>query len=199
MPNISVHDLLVHPRERDLVLGSYGRDIWITNISALEDLTPAVLSESAHLFTIKPTVQRIPWSFAANDYLFGQRHFSTPNEPSGMLIRYYLKSATPATIVVTDASGQEVARMPGTNAAGINTVMWSMRPGGGARGAGRPGGAGAGTGGGAGRGGDPLDQFVPLGEYTVTLEVGGTKQSQKAQITHTMGWTLSTSTPYVIR
>ena len=38
MPNIPVHDLLVHPRDHDLVLGSYGRDFWITNIAPLQEL-----------------------------------------------------------------------------------------------------------------------------------------------------------------
>ena len=104
------------------------------------------------------------------------------------------------------ASLHSAARMPGTNAVGINTLMWSMRPpppnAAGAAASARQGGRGAGGGGagaGGARGGNPVDQLVPLGEYTVTLEVGGTKQSQKAQITHTMGWTLTKSTPYVIR
>ena len=39
MPNVPVHDLLVHPRDNDLVLGSYGRGLFITNISALQELT----------------------------------------------------------------------------------------------------------------------------------------------------------------
>src|SRR5204862_7265058 len=112
MPNIAVHDLVVHPREQDLILGSYGRDFWITNIGALQELNEDVLAEDAHLFSIKPTTQRVIWSFGANYYLFGQRHLSTPNEPSGMLIRYYLKSAaTNVSIVIADASGQQVARL----------------------------------------------------------------------------------------
>ena len=84
MPNVPVKDLLVHPRDNDLVLGSYGRDFWITNISPLQELTATVLTEPVHLFTVDPTVQRITWQFAANDYLFGQRHLQTPNQTSGM-------------------------------------------------------------------------------------------------------------------
>jgi hypothetical protein len=188
MPNVPVHDLLVHPRENDLVLGTYGRDFWLTNIGPLQELSETVLAEDAHLFSIKPTVQRILWSFGANDYLFGQRHLSTPNEPNGMVIRYYLKAqgAGNATIVITSAAGQEVARLQGPVAAGINTVLWTTRlqpAGAGGRGAGA-------RGGGGGRGGANLDQLAPLGEYTVTLEVGGKTLTQKARILKTQGWSL---------
>jgi hypothetical protein len=195
MPNIPVHDLLVHPRERDLIVGSYGRDFWITNVWALEEVTPAVLAEDIHLFSIKPGVQRITWSFGANDYLFGQRHLSTPNEPNAMLIRYFVKARSGGAIVtVTDATGQEVARLQGAAEAGINTVQWTMRAG--ARGGGA--GGRAGGGGGATRGGAALDQLAPLGEYTVTLDVGGKTFTQKAMIVKTQGWSLGL-TPQVIR
>jgi hypothetical protein len=197
MPNVPVHDLLVHPRENDLVLGTYGRDFYITNIGPLQELSDAVLSQDAHLFTIKPTVQRIQWSFGANDYLFGQRHISTPNEPNGMVIRYYLKAQGTgnATIVIANASGQEVGRLQGPVAAGINSVLWSTRlqP---AGPAGRGTGPAAGRGG--GRGGANLDQLATLGEYTITLEVGGRTLTQKGRITKTQGWALGL-TPQIIR
>jgi photosystem II stability/assembly factor-like uncharacterized protein len=211
MPNVPVHDLLVHPRDNDLVLGTYGRGLWLTNIAPLQELNAAVLARDVHLFTTEPTVQRVNWSFGANDYLFGQRHLQTPNEPNGMVIRYYLKTASSsaASIAITNASGQEVARLEGQAAAGINTVVWNTRNQGGGRG-GRgavtlASGAGAGVGGrgapgGGGRGsaGTGLDQLAPLGEYTVTLDVAGQKLTQKAQITKTQGWTIG-PVPQTIR
>ena len=200
MPNVPVHDLVVHPREQDLILGSYGRDLWITNISALQELSDRVLDQEVYLFTVKPTVQRILWSFGANDYLFGQRHLSTPNEPNGMLIRYYLKSSgASAAVVVADEKGVEVARLQGSANAGINTVVWNTRLGGGRGGGAGARGAGTGrAGGGATRGGAGLDQLAPLGEYTVTLEVAGKTLTEKARIIKTQGWSLGL-TPQVIR
>ena len=183
MPNVPVHDLVVHPRERDLILGTYGRDFWITNVSALQELTEDVLASEAHLFSIKPTTQRVTWSFGANDYLFGQRHLSTPNEPSGMAIRFYLKAAGAVSIVIADASGQEVARLPRSGNVGINSVVWDTRS------TGRTGGAGApGRGGGATRGGAGIETLAPLGEYTVTLVAGTQTLTQKARIAKTQGW-----------
>src|SRR6185369_10696727 len=96
----------------------------------------------------------------------------TQNEPNGMVIRYYLKtaSAAPPTIVITNAAGQELARLQGSANAGINQGVWNMRLGGGGRG-GRAGGAAP-----AGvlpASANPIDQWAPLGDYTVTLTVAG--------------------------
>jgi photosystem II stability/assembly factor-like uncharacterized protein len=201
MPNVPVHDLLVHPRDNDLVVGTYGRGLFITNINALQQLTDSVLTSDAHFFTVKPTVQRVVRAFAANDYLFGQRNFQTANEPNGMVLQYYLKSAAPAAarITVTDVKGQEVARLTGPAKAGINTAFWSTRDRGDADKSPR---AGGGEGGGgarpAGPGVDPLTLWAPLGEYTVVLEVGGKTLTQKAHITKMQGWSIGAA-PQVIK
>ncbi|MGH7471650.1 MAG: hypothetical protein ACRENP_27170, partial [Longimicrobiales bacterium] len=158
-------------------------------------LNATVLAQEVHLFGIEPTVQRVTWSFGANDYLFGQRHFQTPNEQNGMVIRYYMKQqgGTSPSIVITNATGQEVARLEGQSQAGMNTVVWSTRNQAGGRGRGGAIGAGGGRG-----GGTVLEQLAPLGEYTVTLDVDGKKFTQKARITKTVGWTLG-PVPQVIR
>jgi len=174
MPPIPVHDLLVHPRANDLILGTYGRGIFITNIEPLQEMTPSMLEQDVHLFAIAPTVQRVTRAFRANDYLFGQRNIQTRNEPDGMVVRYYLKQATGVAVTVTiaDSGGHEVARMVGPAAAGINTVVWNTQlrvP---------------------GKSDDrtALDRLAPLGEYNVTLEVGGKRISQEARVTATQGW-----------
>ena len=98
--------------------------------------------------------------------------------------RYYLKAASGGvTVVVADATGQEVARLQGSGNAGINTVVWNTRA------TGRAGGAGApGRGGGATRGGAGIETLAPLGEYTVSLVAGTQTLTQKARIAKTQGW-----------
>jgi photosystem II stability/assembly factor-like uncharacterized protein len=185
MPSLPVLDLAVHPREGDLIVGGFGRNVFVTNVAALQEMSTAALAKDVHLFTIKPTVQRVTWSFGANDRLFSQRYLITPNEPNGMQIRYYLKTARtePASVVVHDARGTEVARLEGSTTAGLNTVVWNMLAGG------KPGTGRGGGGRGRGPGYSP-ELWVPLGDYTVTLELGGQKLTQPARITRTQGWTL---------
>jgi hypothetical protein len=202
MPNVPVHDLLVHPRDNDLVVGSYGRGLFITNINALQQLNETILSSDVHLFDVKSTVQRISRAFAANDYLFGQRNVQTPNEPNGMIIQYYLKAEATAkpTITITDSKGQQAARLTGGGQAGINSVRWTTRDRGDEADGGRGGRGGGAAGGGrqAGPGVNVLDQWAPLGEYTVTLDVGGKTFTRKAQITKMQGWSIG-ATPQIIK
>ena len=42
-PTVRTDDILIHPRDGDLIVASHGRSIWIADdITPLEQLTPAV-------------------------------------------------------------------------------------------------------------------------------------------------------------
>ncbi len=182
LPTVPVKDLLVHPRENDLVVGTFGRGFYVADVSPLQELNEKVLAEEVYLFSIEPKAQLVVRSFGANDYLFGDRHLITPNEPNGIAINYYLKDRMDGkiNIIVTDPYGQELARLPGTNLPGLNKVVWDMRrrvsaqEGLAVRRQPR----------------DILAQWVAPGEYVVILETGTKRLTQKAKITKTIGWTI---------
>src|SRR5262249_39660630 len=54
LPTVPVFDLVIHPRDRELVVGTHGRSIWIIDIAPLEELSTSVRKSDAHLFAIKP-------------------------------------------------------------------------------------------------------------------------------------------------
>lgn len=87
-----VTDLLVHPREGDLVVGTYGRGVWVTNIVPLRGMSRAALASDAALLPIRSFAERNEGSFG-NYRLLGDRYPTTPNEPNAMSIAYYLKNA----------------------------------------------------------------------------------------------------------
>jgi photosystem II stability/assembly factor-like uncharacterized protein len=193
MPSVTVTDLLVHPRDGDLVAGTYGRGVWVTNITPLRELSNALLSKDAHLFA---TYQRTPQHEGSlgNYRLYGDRFVSTPNAPSGPVFTYYLKDSPPAaqrvSITIADAAGNTVRTLPGTSRAGMNRVTWNPSTpagrggGGGAGGGAGGGGAGArGTGATTRSGAAAASQTpLPAGEYTVTLHVGDHTLSHKAHL-----------------
>ncbi|MCX6545935.1 MAG: hypothetical protein NTV05_16180 [Acidobacteria bacterium] len=177
LPTVAVHDLLIHPREHDLVLGTYGRGFWTGDISPLQDLTPATLAQSVHLFDIEPRAHYGFGSQGMNYRLFGDRYIEVPNEPDAMTINFWAKEAStaPATITITDISGRLVAQLPPTPVrAGLNRLRWGMNETAAAPAGGAPG-RGARAGGGGGRGGGGA--LVPPGDYLVTLEIGADKQT----------------------
>lgn len=56
LPNVAVHDLAVQHRDRDLLIGTHGRSLWIADIEQV-GLLPAVRDSALYLFEI-PEVKR---------------------------------------------------------------------------------------------------------------------------------------------
>lgn len=129
MPPLPVRDLLVHPREKDLVVGSYGRGVWVTNVAPLQELDDNILQQDFHLFDIVPKPvnnrsQRAGWG---NYDMTGDAHLRTPNERAGLNIFYYQKKklAKPLTLIVENLDGKEVTRPKFKNRPGIHKVTWN--------------------------------------------------------------------------
>ena len=53
LPHTAVRSLVVHPRDRELVVGTFGRAIWIGDVSVIEQLE-AAMGQSTFLFEVKP-------------------------------------------------------------------------------------------------------------------------------------------------
>ena len=158
MPIVPVHDLVIHPREGDLIAATHGRSLWILDdITPLQQLTPAVLESDAHLFQNKvATIWNAISRGATRGHLMFQgrnpltiRQQAPANSPSELTnsatISFYLKSA-PAEPVQMEISSMDGARTVTLNVpatAGINRYFWDMRFERGAAGDGGRGGGGA--------------------------------------------------------
>jgi hypothetical protein len=175
---VAVHDLTVHPRENDLVLGTYGRAIWVGDIAPLQELSADVLNKTAHLFDIEPRA-RYGFQAIGNYNLYGDKYIEVPNEPDALVVNYYLKADAPGTarLTVTDVSGRAVRTVEGPARRGMNRFQLNLTGGGG-----RGGGGGvAGGAGGRGGGGAPVGPLA-AGDYLATLEVAGEKLSKPARV-----------------
>jgi photosystem II stability/assembly factor-like uncharacterized protein len=174
LPTVPVHDLTIHPRENDLVLGTYGRGIFVADISHLQELSAEVLAKPLHLFAVEP---RAAYGFRAqgNYHLFGDKYLEVPNEPDALVINYYLHATQDggATVTISNIKGDRVAQLKGPSNAGINRVLWNMRAAAGPQRGGR------GEGGGRGGAGGPL---LPTGEYRIVVAVGGQEGSTIGRI-----------------
>jgi photosystem II stability/assembly factor-like uncharacterized protein len=123
MPTIPVHDLVIHPRENDLVVGTHGRGFFITDISPLQELTPDALSKDVHMFAIEPKVQWIMPSQKATS----AQNFAGENESHAVVINYYLKQPIKGGVkfVVYDKT-RIINEFSGSNNLGLNRVEWGM-------------------------------------------------------------------------
>ena len=130
MPTLPFNDLAIHPRDNDLVLASHGRGMWILDrINALQELTPAVVSSDAHLFTVAPAHQIRYTNLKAHA---GDMVFRGENPPNGAIIDFWVaKTDTVVSLSVHDAAGQLVQTIPPTAGRGVmrgvNRVVWNLR------------------------------------------------------------------------
>src|SRR5215510_60287 len=124
MTLVAVHDLVVHPREGDLVVGTYARGVWVTYITPLREMNEEALASDAHFFAVRPRSWRREGALG-NYRLYGDRLAVTQNEPNGLTFTYYLREQAKekVTLTVTDANGKPIRAMNRTAKAGINRVV----------------------------------------------------------------------------
>lgn len=61
LPNTPVHDLIVHPRENELVLGTHGRGIYIGDVSLIQQMNDEILAKTIHAFPIEEVTFSSRW------------------------------------------------------------------------------------------------------------------------------------------
>jgi photosystem II stability/assembly factor-like uncharacterized protein len=127
-PAVAVRDLVVHPRESDLVLATHGRGIWIVDdISPLRALDPALMTQAASFVPSRPVIQYID---TFGGWPEGDATFNGPGRPREALITYYQKSRHvfgDLKIEVLDAGGKLVDTVPSGKRRGLNRAGWSLR------------------------------------------------------------------------
>ncbi len=126
LPTVPVYDLQVHPRDLELIAGTHGRGIQILDVSPLQQLTSDALSKPAHLF--KPTVALQYGERPVGSEPRAQRMWRADRVPAGAVITYRLAAPLSGAprLTIMNAGGDTVARLTGTNNAGMNQVTWTM-------------------------------------------------------------------------
>lgn len=125
---VAVRDIVVHPRDHDLVLATHGRGIWIIDdITPLRALTPRTLEQDTAFLPARPSALGVQGWEGWSD---GDAEYDAPMPVGGALISYYLKKRHifgELKLEVLDAQGKVVGTLPSGKRRGINRVPWEMR------------------------------------------------------------------------
>ena len=124
MPKVAVRDMVIHPREDALVMGTHGRGvIIIDDITPLRQMSDDVFAQKIHFFETKPTILRDPgsgggWFGGAGNYVAGN-----PNT-NAQIVYFMGKRHTfgKMYIEVYDSEGNMIKELPAGKSAGINMV-----------------------------------------------------------------------------
>ena len=127
-PNVAVRDIVIQPRESDLVLATHGRGIWIIDdISPLRALTPDLMGKEAALIEGRPAVQ---YFNADASWPQGDETFVGLSRPGDASITYYQHSRHifgDLKIEIFDQDGKLLDTVAGSKRRGLNRATWSMR------------------------------------------------------------------------
>ena len=175
MPMMPFNDITIQARDNTLVLGSHARGLWMLDqLNALQELTPAVATSSAHLFTVQPAIQFRTTNLRPHA---GDMIFRGENPANGALIDYWVREpGTAVELTVLDSAGRAVQTLKPTNTRGVNRIVWNLRY------ADLPIRSGGGEDDDAGPSATTPGPLVLPGAYTVRLSFGGTAQQQRVVV-----------------
>jgi hypothetical protein len=129
LPVVRIDDVVVHPRENDLVLATHGRSIYIMDdVSALQAMSDSILALDAHLVAPRTAVL---WkeNMRRDRAVTGDKNWTGENAPEGTAIHYYLaEDVENVEVHVVDlVSGETVRDLDPSGDAGLNRVRWDLR------------------------------------------------------------------------
>src|SRR5665647_3061850 len=163
-PNVVIRDLAVQKRDRDLVIGTNGRGIYIADIAPLKEMNADNLAKDAYLFDPEEVVR---WNrYERRGEQYGE--FAKVDNPAiGSTLYYYLKGEPKAVkLIIKDLEGTLIQELAGNAKKGLQKASWNLTK------RADPAPQGAGPGGGGMRRGGRINR-VDSGVYKVTLNVDG--------------------------
>src|SRR5260221_174716 len=118
LPTTRCDDIIVHPRTKDLVLGTHGRGIWILDdASPIAEWTPAIAEKRSHLFAVPPATLKLYWEDVSN---MNHYFFTAENPAEGATFTYHLaQPAQKVRLVVSGAAGKVIPEVTWPGTAGV--------------------------------------------------------------------------------
>ena len=127
LPTTLYDDLVIHPRDDDLVVATHGRSIWILDdLTPLVDWSPEIAAADVHLFPIRAATI---FQYRKDTSYRGQAAYAGENPAAGAIVSYYLgRAVDAAAIEIRDAEGRIVRSFDVPAAPGvIHRVTWDLR------------------------------------------------------------------------
>ncbi|MDC6362977.1 MULTISPECIES: WD40/YVTN/BNR-like repeat-containing protein [Flavobacteriaceae] len=130
-PSVSTKDLVLQPREQDLVIGTFGRAAWV-----LDDVRPlralagnsALLQKEISLFN-SPDAYLAAYQQPTGSRFGGDALYNAENRPSGAMITYYIKDVAPkkdAGNKKEDENGEEASNSESTKEKNKDSIFFNF-------------------------------------------------------------------------
>ena len=127
-PTVRTDDILVHPRDGDLIVATHGRSIWIADdITPLQQWNPQVAAADATLFDVRPAVAYLS-DIRLDISTGGEKQFEGENPQRGTAIQFHIKAGVTgdAKISISDPAGRSLCETTVPARPGIHRVQWTL-------------------------------------------------------------------------
>jgi photosystem II stability/assembly factor-like uncharacterized protein len=112
LPAVSVHDLVIHPRENELIVGTHGRSIYLADIKPIQALTNEVLAKDLYLYDLPSITYASNWGKKRNQY--------EEDKELKYHISYYAKKAGKTKLTIQTEKGLVLKTITDEAEAGLN-------------------------------------------------------------------------------
>ena len=119
LPAVSVHDVEVHPRENELIVGTHGRSIYLADVSHIQALNDDIKNEEIYVYDINS--QRPRRGLGAKKTIWSS------DEKKVWTIPFYSKQNGKVNVEIKDANGLVVFKDEINADAGINYYEYNYR------------------------------------------------------------------------
>jgi hypothetical protein len=119
IPNVASYDMVVHPRENELVVGTHGRSIYVVDVKPFQYLKTERLNDPITMFETGAIQHGTEWGKKPVPYV-------NAFEPKATL-RYFTPKKTEWQVDILDDEEKSIRNYSITSNAGFNAVNWDLK------------------------------------------------------------------------
>ncbi len=116
LPNVAMHDLVIQPDAKEMIVGTHGRSLYKASVALLQQMTPTVLTKNLHLFKVQDLKHSERW---------GSSRYGRPNTP-GIDINFYAATKGNFTAKILTMNNTEVSAVSVDGEKGFNVLSYDV-------------------------------------------------------------------------
>ena len=117
LPNVAVHDLVIQPEAKDIVLGTHGRSLYVADVALIQKLTTSEMNEVV-ISDLKEIRHSKRWGSSWSQW-------SDSNEPSTE-IQFYCPQSGKTSITIESEDGKELQLINLEAVKGVNVYDYNL-------------------------------------------------------------------------
>ena len=118
IPNVAVHDLVIQPEAKHLLVGTHGRSIYKTDISKLESMNAEMLAKNFHVFRPENIKYSSRWGSSRGSW-------GKPQTP-GLDLNFYTNQAGTYNATINSENGIPVSTTSINADKGFNILSYDL-------------------------------------------------------------------------